>query len=150
MGLSHLDRSIMGKSTNLRLNQWTLLAALAVVLLAMGAAGFTRYAAWYHQTRTLWDNLYLTLQLIPLNSGTLKPPLPVELELARVFIPILTAVATIKAFWELFRQQMRMLRLGRLRGHIVICGLSRKGLLLANQFRRLGDEVVIIERDEKK
>ena len=41
------------------------------------------------------------------------------------------------------------MRLRGLRGQIIICRLSRKGLLLANEFRRQGNEVVLLERDEE-
>ena len=34
-------------------------------------------------------------------------------------------------------------------GHIVICGLSRMGYLLASQFSRHGDRVVVIEKHEE-
>lgn len=129
--------------------QWPLLGLLGLVLFCLGWSGFTRYAAWHGLPNSVWDNLYLTLQLIPLNSGAISPPVPIELELARFFIPLLAGAATAKVVWDLFREQIRGLRLRGLRGQIVICGLSRKGLLLANEFRRQGHEVVIIERDDE-
>lgn len=129
--------------------QWQLLGIAGAILFAMGWIGFSRYAAWHNLPNTLWDNLYLTLQLIPLESGRVEQPVPLELELARFFIPILAGAATAKVVWGLFRQQIRMMRLRGLRGHIIICGLSRKGLLLANEFRRQKNEVVIIEHNEE-
>jgi hypothetical protein len=138
----------MSISTGRRKYQWRLLAVAALVLFGLGLAGFTRYAAWHNLPNSFWDNLYLTLQLIPLNSGAVEPPVPFELELARFFIPILTGAATATVVLDLFREQIRMLRLRGLRGQIIIFGLSRKGLLLANEFRRQGNEVVVIEQDE--
>ncbi len=126
-----------------------MLGIAGAILFGMGWIGFSRYSAWHGLPNTLWDNLYLTLQLIPLNSGVVTQPVPLELELARFFIPVLAGAATAKVIWDLFRQQIRMLRLRGLRGHIIICGLSRKGLLLANEFRRQKNEVVIIEHNEE-
>ena len=139
----------MKKSANREINQWYLLGITGIALFVLGIVGFERYAAWHNLTASFWDNVYLTLQLIPMNSGGVTPPIPLELNLARFLIPALAAATAIKAFWEIFRQQIRMLRLHRLRDHIVICGLSRKGFLLAQQFRQSGDEVVIVERDEE-
>ena len=121
---------------------------LAALLFSLGVIGFARYAAWHHLPSTLLDCVYLTFQLISLNSGAVEPPVPLELELARFFIPLLAASAAVQAFIRIFREQVHSLKLPWLRGHIIICGLSRKGFLLAGQFRRQGREVVVIERDE--
>lgn len=139
----------MKKSTNQEINQWYWLGSLGIVLFVLGIAGFERYAAWHNLTASIWDSIYLTFQLIPMNSGGVTPPIPLELNLARFFIPLLAAVTAIKAFLRIFQEQVRMLRLRRLRDHIVICGLSRKGFLLAQQFHQNGDEVVVVERDEE-
>jgi voltage-gated potassium channel Kch len=47
----------------------------------------------------------------------------------------------------LFRQQLQLLALRFARGHVVICGLGEKGLLLIRAFLRRGQRVVVIERD---
>ena len=107
-----------------------MLGGLGIVLFVLGIAGFERYAAWHNLTASIWDNIYLTFQLIPMNSGGVTPPIPLELNLARFFIPLLAAATAIKAFLRIFQEQVRMLRLRRLRDHIVICGLSRKGFLM--------------------
>ena len=122
---------------------------LTVVLFTLGVVGFARHAAWHHLPLTLFDWVYLTFQLIPLNSGAVVPPVPLELEAARFLLPLLAAAAAVQAFLRIFREQIHTLKLPWLRGHIIICGLSRKGFLLAGQFRRQGREVVVIERDEE-
>ena len=117
--------------------------------IALGVTGFSRYAAGHNLSYSLWDKLYLVIQLVPLNSGALEPRIPLTLNIARFFIPFLAGATAIKAAWELFRQQIWEARLKRLRGHVIICGLSRKGVLLANRFREQGEQVVVIEKDEK-
>jgi TrkA-N domain len=44
--------------------------------------------------------------------------------------------------------QLQLLRLRRIRDHVVICGLGDKGLLLTKAFRERGDPVLVIEQDE--
>ena len=129
--------------------QWLLLGLAWGVAIILGVTGFTRYAAGHNLSYSLWDKLYLVIQLIPLNSGALPPRIPLALNLARFLIPLLAGATVIKAAWELFRQQIWEARLKRLRGHVIICGLSRKGMLLANRFREQGEQVVVIEKDEK-
>ena len=139
----------MNRSWLKRNYQWYGLGVLWAGALMLALVGFAQYAALHTLTYSFWDQLYLSLQLITLSSGALEPPEPLALNIARFLIPLLAGATAVKAFWEVFRQQMRMVRLRRLSGHIIICGLSRKGLLLANQFHRRGDAVVVIERDEE-
>lgn len=128
---------------------WRVVFALGGALFALGVIGFNRYAAWHGLPYTLQDKIYLTLQLILINSGGVETPIPLELELARFGTPFLTAFSAIKAFWNLFSQQIRVARLRSIGGHIVICGLIRKGTLLASHFARHGDRVVVIEKNEE-
>ena len=122
---------------------------LAVVLFTLGVIGFARHAAWHHLPLKPLDWAYLTIQLIPMNSGVVERPVPPELEAACFLIPLLAAIAAVEAFFRIFREQIHAMRLPWLRKHIIICGLSRKGFLLASQFRRQGHAVVVIERDEE-
>jgi len=128
---------------------WIGLAVLWTAALALGMVGFARHAQLHQVDASVWDNLYATLQLIPMNSGAVLPPVPVELQFARFLMPLMTWTAAVQGLMSLFRQQLQMARLRSLHGHIVICGLSRKGMLLASRFREQGDHVVVVERDER-
>jgi len=128
---------------------WYLLGSAWLLALVLGIIGFGHYASLHHLQKSFWDNLYFTFQLIPLNSGGLEAPIPLELELARFFIPALTTAAAVNAALGLFRQQIELSRLRSLSGHIIICGLSRKGQLLVSAFRAQGRPVVVIEKDEE-
>ncbi len=129
--------------------QWYAIFILSVVFFGLGLEGVFRYAAWHNLAYSFWDDLYSSLQLISLNSGPLEQPVPVELNLARFLLPALAGTAAIKAIWDVFRVQIRAFRLQGLRGHVVVCGLSRKGFLLAMEFRRQGYDVVVIEEDDE-
>ncbi len=122
-----------------------LLGILGVATVGLGCAGFAQYMAPRGQPYTDWDLLYLTLQLFVLQSGAVPPPLPWTLEVARLLAPAVSAYAAASALAALFYRQAEWLRLSRLRGHVVICGLGRKGLRLARGFAQQGAQVVAIE-----
>jgi len=130
-------------------HQWLLISTLAVLALVLGLIGFRKYFTALDQPRSFWDVLYLALQLFTLESGSVYgPAVGWELEAARLLAPGIAAIAAVKAFALVFREQLQLFRMRFVRGHVVICGLGRKGLRLARQLRAEGRRVVAIERDE--
>ncbi|MBU0491886.1 MAG: NAD-binding protein [Chloroflexi bacterium] len=129
--------------------RWLVLGTLWLIALALGYVGFARHAVALGEARSPLDIVYLTLQLVSLNSGAVPGPVPWELEMARLLIPALAAYTVFQALAVLFREQIQLARLWFVRDHVVICGLSRKGFLLAKSFREQGDSVVVIEQDEE-
>ena len=128
-------------------NQWLLIGVAWIAALILGFIGFARNAASTRNALTPWDLVYLTLQLIPMNSGAVQGPVSWELNAARLLIPFLTAFTALRALAALFQQQADLVRLQFIHDHIVICGLSQKGLRLTDGFRDLGDQVVVIEKN---
>jgi hypothetical protein len=114
----------------------------------LGYVGFARHFAALGQSRSPGDLLYLTVQLFVLESGAVVGPVGWELELARFLAPAVAAYTAVQALALLFYEQFHLLRARFVRDHVVICGLGRKGLLLARGFRQRGDAVVVIEMDE--
>ena len=100
------------------------------------------------QSRSPGDLLYLTLQLFVLESGAVVGPVGWELEVARFLAPAVAAYTAVLALALLFYERFQLFRLRFVRDHVVICGLGRKGLLLARGFRERGDRVVVIDLDE--
>jgi hypothetical protein len=93
------------------------------------------------------DLLFRTAQLFVLQISV-DPPMPWQLNFARILAPLVAGYAAIQALSELLADQFQSFRLRFLRRHVVICGLGRKGLVLARGF--LSDEnrvVVVIEED---
>ncbi|NLI46707.1 MAG: hypothetical protein GX414_06320 [Acidobacteria bacterium] len=130
-------------------HQWLIIGALALASIGLGIVGFRNYSAATGQSRSFWDILYLALQLFTLESGSVYgPAVGWELEVARLLAPGIAAIAAVKAFALVFREQLQLFRMRFVRGHVVICGLGRKGLRLARQLRAEGRRVVAIERDE--
>jgi hypothetical protein len=107
-----------------------------------------QYELMNHQANDIALNIYLTIQLVSMNPGAVAQPIPLALDIARFGLPVLTLLTDIQAFMGIFKDQVRAIRLSLLRGHVIICGLSRKGLLLATRFHQQGSQVVVIEQDE--
>ena len=127
---------------------WPVLLAIGVIALVLGFIGFTKNALATGEERSILDNLYLTLGLISLNSGAVPAPVSWELQVARFLVPAITAYTALLALAMVFTHQSQQVRLYFMREHVIICGLGRKGVRLANQFRERGDKVVVIEADE--
>jgi len=127
---------------------WFIIILLGIASLVLGYIGFWKNGQFTESGRTIFDNLYLTLGLISLNSGAVPPPISWELQVARFLVPAVTAYTAFLAFTTLFIQQTDRVRLWFNRDHVIICGLGRKGYRLANQFLQQRTPVVVIEMDE--
>jgi len=129
-------------------SQWFTIGGVWLIALYLGYVGFAKHAAMMGESHSPWDLLYLTLQLISMNSGAVPGPISWELEMARLLLPVLAAYTVVKALTILFREQVKLMRLRFIRDHVVICGLGSKGFLLAKSFRQHGDRVIVIEQNE--
>ncbi len=127
--------------------QWPLIWFVALVALILGLIGFRRYFATVGQERSAFDLIYNALQLFVMESGNLPPPLNWQLEISRFLAPAVTIYTASKAFLALFRDQFVGLRLAFYRGHVVIAGLGKRGLLLTKTFREDGWRVVVLDAD---
>jgi hypothetical protein len=127
--------------------RWAVLGSAWAAALLLGFLGFEKYALENGEAWSPVGSIYLTLQLIVLNSGGLSGRMNCMLDIARFLLPGLAAFTGLQAILNLFRDQTQMLRLWGLRDHAVICGLGRKGSRLAGELLDLGWRVVVIERD---
>ena len=131
-------------------NRWILLGLAWLVGLALGYTGFYIYAIENGEDWTAGDIIYRTLQLVTMNSGAVAGKVNWMLEAARFLLPMLTAYTVLQALMHLFLEQTQKLRLRRLKDHVVICGLGRKGSRLAQELLGLGRQVVIIEKEPRQ
>ncbi len=130
-----------------RRHGWLIIGLLWIVALALGCVGFALNAAVEGRSPRFFDVAYRTLQLIPMNSGDVDSA-AWPLDVARFLIPFLAAWTAVRALLGLFSDRWQQFLLRTWRGHVIICGLSRKGWLLAQGFVERGDRVVMIEADE--
>jgi hypothetical protein len=127
--------------------KWEMIGVFWVMAIALGYIGFSNYSSATGQAHTLWDSLYRTLQLFGLRAGDVSGPVNWQLQVARFLAPAVAIWTALVALAVILRDQLLLLRLRRMRNHTVICGLGRKGLLLAESFLENGEQVVVIERD---
>jgi len=129
--------------------EWPLLLALTVLAVSLGFWGFRQHSTSAGETRSAVDCFYLTLQLFVLESGAVSGAVPWALQIARFLAPLVTVYAAGKALAVVFRGQLQQLRHRFRKGHVVICGAGRKGVLLTKAFVRRGDSVVVLEKSER-
>jgi voltage-gated potassium channel Kch len=127
--------------------RWPFIGLIWILAIVLGYIGSAKYFAITGQTRSVWDTLYTTLQLFVLESGEISAQVGWQLQVARFLAPFMTIYTILQVGAIIFREQIELLRMHFLKDHIVICGLGRKGYLLAKAFRRRGERVVVIERD---
>jgi hypothetical protein len=127
--------------------RWPIIGASGGLAFCLGHVGFATHYALAGDPRSFSDALYLSLQLFTMKSGFIDPPVPWELEVARLLAPASAAFAAIQALAAVFSDHFQLLRLRFWKDHVVLCGLGEKGFALAKAFRECGDRVVIIERD---
>ena len=130
-------------------NKWRLILFFASVTICIGYIGFKEYFELNYEQLSFFDLLYRTFQLFVLDSGAVEPPLNFKLELARWIAPIISTIIAANALIVLFNEQLQLFKIRFLRGHIIICGLGNKGLLLAQKFKKSRKKVVVIEIDEE-
>lgn len=119
-----------------------------LVALIAGLIGF--YKLSIGQADRSWsDLLYQTLRLPFMPADLVGKQMNGWLDFARFFAPVMTLVTALQALALFLGDRIQSLKLRHLcTGHIVICGLGRKGTLLAEQFRENGERLVLIEQNE--
>ena len=131
-------------------NRWALLGAAALATLGLGMVGFAHVPDPSADRKTSRDLLYRALQLFVLESGAVPPPVPWQLDFARLGAPAITALAT-AGLANRVVQELRAVagrNIGRRKNHVIICGLGKKGKRLAAEFARERKKVVAIEMEE--
>ena len=129
---------------------WSALALGAIATLVLGTIGFRNnmLARKGGPDYTISTLFYLALQLFVMNSGGVEGPVGWELEVARVFGAVVAVGAVVRVIAAVFHDTWRDLRVRFYRGHVVLCGLGRKGRVLAEDFLQgVGRRVVVVERD---
>ena len=129
--------------------EWPVVGALALTALALGAIGYHSQPRTEGGIRDFWEILYFDLQLFTLQMPEVKPPMHPALNFARFLAPAVAGYTAWQALAELFADQLQAFKLRILSDHVVICGLGRKGFVIAREFRREGVSVVVVEQDEE-
>ena len=127
--------------------QWPIICGSGLLVIILGTIGFMQLPAENASPIGFLDALYDSLKLFHMHFDHSDRPLPWELQAARFLAPLVVLSVLFKAFVTVVRGHRRILLHQTKHGHVVICGLGRKGLQLAKDFHQQGRWVVVIERD---
>ncbi len=128
---------------------WFTFAGAVAVVLVLALLGFNEYFRDRDDARSFSDLLYFSLQLFVFENRATDAPESIPLEIARVLAPALSAFGVAAAVSSIVRSlRSREYRLAKLKDHVIVCGLGRKGSLLALSYRNETEghaDVVAIE-----
>jgi hypothetical protein len=124
------------------LRPWVIVLSVVAVLV-LGTWGAERE----HPSFSLFDSFYFALSLFTL-GGSFEPPVDPVLQAARILAPLITGYAVVQAVVVLFRDNLKLVRIGVLaRGHVVLAGLGSTGSRLVRALDDADHRLVVIERD---
>lgn len=123
---------------------WPVLIVAALVPI-LGTIGWSKA----HANSSFIEPFYRAMQLFGLGGSVPKPPVPVELDIARVIAPVVVGYAAIRGVIALFREQVQLSYVRMtMRDHLVVVGLGSTGFGLATAFHEEEHErVVAVELD---
>jgi len=127
-------------------NEFAVLAILTMFFFVLGYFGWREYYS-NDPKKSIFDLVYLTLQLVTIKSGAVDGTKSLPLEFARFGLAGIAIYAVVKAFVSLCHEQFMAFRQLFRKGHVIICGLSETGSRYALDFARTY-KVVVIERDK--
>lgn len=126
---------------------WIVVCA-GLIVFGFGLAGFAEHFRQNEKTKTTLDLFYVTGQLFAMNSGAVEGDVPWKLEIARFLAPLVAASAVLGTLAAVFSDEWRRWFLRFRRGHVIVCGLGRKGGRLVEELHQEGNRIVVIEPDE--
>jgi voltage-gated potassium channel Kch len=128
-------------------------ALLPAILLGIWGFFIDLTSSGRADTGSLWfwlSILYSTLQLFVMefNVQNTAAPLPWQLHVARLLAALFLGLAIWETLSRLFHDQWLEWRLSRLKGHVIVCGLGRRGAQLVRGLLARKFAVVAIELNE--
>ncbi len=129
---------------------------LWVISFVTAVAGFCLSFGFFYRNQhpggvvaRIGESLYSTFELLALELpfGEIKgePVAGPYIHIARLLAAIGAVATAAVLLLEFFGQELKRWYIGLRGGHTVVCGLSRTGLPLAQEFRRAGNRVIAIE-----
>jgi len=135
-------------------HEWAIIAGLWAIAFALGVWGIDVRSAWSGAVPAGWHRIpeaaYRALHLFTFWSPEMTAADPWQLEVARWIAPAIAAYTAGKGLTAAFYEQSQRLRACASRDHVIVCGLSDKGHLIARSFLDRGERVVIIEQQSDR
>jgi len=113
--------------------------------LIFGTWGFIQYDKQVGEV-SFRNALYHTAQMFVMHSPHFARPVPWTLELGRWLAATTILLTVIGVARRIFHEERTTLKLRRVRGHTLVCGLGRKGAAVVERLRRQQQAVVVIDK----
>jgi hypothetical protein len=131
--------------------RWVLIGAGGIVAFVLGAVGYHDWLTGLHQHDPVtvpapgwFDVVFDSFALFVLGAAQ-GTGMPIILEIARLLAPLVVGSAALIALFSLSRDRLQRMKIPRMHGHVVVCGLGQVGSEFLLQLRRA--KVVVIEAD---
>jgi len=124
--------------------EWYIVSSLAILAGFLGFIGFRQHFNLHETNASLFDTIYVTIQLYAMGSGYVDSPVPILLNIARFLAPFSLALAAIMAVIWFARDQIKYSRLRRIKKHNVIFGTRLSGNYLLRNILKKGGKLVIV------
>jgi voltage-gated potassium channel Kch len=122
------------------------LAACAAGTVVFGTIGSLELQRGESGVASFSNALYQAFQLFALHTPHFDRPVPWTLDVGRWLGAASTVLAVMEFAGHALREELTLLRLSRLQGHVIVCGLGRKGLATVRCLVNAGKRVVVIEK----
>lgn len=119
-------------------------------LIGIGFGMWGYYLKFEDQPHLQRDYFYLfitTIQLFVL-TFVVKPPIPWPLMIAILYCPGILAYSTIRTVTVLVPEKVKIFFLQFKRGHVIVCGLNKRSMVIIKKLKRIDKKVVVIEEDK--
>jgi hypothetical protein len=130
--------------------RWVLIGAGGIVAFVLGVIGYHDWLTSLHQhdpnvpAPSWFDVVFDSFALFVLGAAQ-GTAMPIILEIARLLAPLVVGSAALIALYSLSRDRLQRIKIPRMRGHVVVCGLGQVGSEFLRQLRQ--PKVVVIEAD---
>jgi len=125
---------------------WRLLATCAAGTVVFGTIGSLELQRGESGVASFSNALYQAFHLFALHTPHFDRPVPCALNLGRWLGAVSTLLAVLEFSRHALGADLTLLRLSRLQGHVIVCGLGRKGLATVRCLANAGRSVVVVEK----
>lgn len=133
-----------GSHLHSRHHHWRRRALVVSFLTALvfGTIGYKQY----EPTTRIIDALYSAAQLFAFHAPHLEGAIPWPLEAGRWLGALTTVLILFQVIQHMLREELDAQRISRIKNHVIVCGLGRKGLAATRHLTEQGKQVVVIEK----
>lgn len=124
------------------------IAGLVILSFVLGAIGHSKYNQTHGLGKNFGTIIIESIRLFQFSGGPDKSPIPLELEVSRWLSPVIAMYVAYKALLLVFREHWEVFLAQFYKGHVVVCGLGQKGVVLAQHYKSKGYKVIAIDRDK--